>query len=152
MRYSIDSSALIFAWSRPYQHERFPSFWNSMDQLIQDGILIASDEVKMELARKQDDLFEWIQQRQQMFIEVGPDIQREVSRILTAFPDLVHPDSHRPQADAFVIAVARIENCKVVTQEKGGKLTRPKIPYVCAQYNIDCIDLYEFVAEQDWSF
>jgi len=45
-----------------------------------------------------------------------------------------------------------VNNCADVTREKGGSRKKPKIPYVCNQYGITCMNLYEFVAEQDWVF
>jgi hypothetical protein len=108
-----------------------------MDQLIQDGTLIASDEVRMELREKQDDLFGWVEQRRQMFIPPTPRIQAEVRRILTPpCSGLLDPNSPRPEADAFAIALVIVKNCKVVTQErKRKKLT--KIPSVCDHFGID---------------
>jgi len=40
----------------------------------------------------------------------------------------------------------------VVTGEKGGSLKSPKIPYVCAQENITCIDFLDLIKEQKWKF
>jgi len=150
--YSIDTSALIYAWNLAYPQIRFPSLWREMDSLINNGILLATDEVKNELSIQQDELYKWIQQREAMFVQLELDIQMELEQILNKFPNAGHSESLSPNADPLVVAVARVRKCAVVTQEKGGSNTNPKIPYMCSYYKIRCIDLFDFVKEQNWSF
>ena len=152
VRYSIDTSALIYAWNQPYKPVRFPAFWKRMEELIRAGELAASDEVRQELSRKEDDLHKWVQQRSGLFVPLEEDIQQESERILARFDRLIDKDSPYTQADPFVIALAKVNECKVVTQEKYRLNDESKIPYVCRYYSIECIDLYAFVAEQDWVF
>ena len=127
VRYSFDTSAFIYAWHHPYRPDRFPSVWHEIDELMQKGILLAIDEVKAELSLQRDDLFRWIQQRRELFIPQTQDIQQEVKQILKRFPDFARPQSLKPHADPFVIALAKVQNCIVVTQEKGGSESKPKI-------------------------
>ena len=68
MRYSFDTSAFIYAWNVAYRPEIFPSVWDRIDQLICDGVLIASDEVREELTKKQDELSKWVQNAAGLFV------------------------------------------------------------------------------------
>lgn len=152
MRYSIDTSALIHAKNYPYRQTMFPCFWRKMDELIEARILAASDDVKEEINFIDDDLSTWVKQRNGLFVPLERAVQERTNEILASFPALVDPDDARTNADASVIALAMVNNCAVVAQEKGGSKKKPKIPYVCEQYGIMYMDLYEFVAEQDWVF
>lgn len=152
MRYSIDTSVLIYAKNFPYRQAVFPCFWREMDELIQARVLAASDDVKEEINFVDDDLSRWVKQRSGLFVPREKAIQERTNEILARFPGLVEPDDARTDADASVIALAMVNNCIVVAQEKGGSINKPKIPYVCEQYGVTYMDLYEFVAEQDWVF
>ena len=56
-------------------------------------------------------------------------------------------------ADPFVIALAKQQNCKVVTEEvPTHNMNSPKIPDVCAAYNIECIDFIAFAREEKFAF
>lgn len=152
MRYSIDTSALIHAKNYPYRQTMFPCFWRKMDELIEARVLAASDDVKEEINFIDDDLSRWVKQRSGLFVPPERAVQERTNEILASFSDLVDPDDARTNADASVIALAMVNNCAVVAQEKGGSKKKPKIPYVCEQYRVTYMDLYEFVAEQDWVF
>ena len=152
MRYSVDTSIFIHAWNKAYPYERFPSLWREMGVLIDKGILIAADEVKGELEVQKDELYKWVQQRSHIYIQSTAIIQQEVTNILKQFRGLANENSLIPVADPFVIALAKVKDCTVITQEKGGSIKNPNIPIVCKYYKIRCIDLFEFVNEQNWSF
>ncbi|NBC31553.1 MAG: DUF4411 family protein [Alphaproteobacteria bacterium] len=40
----------------------------------------------------------------------------------------------------------------VVTEEKGGSAKKPKMPYVCDQEDLRCIDVLQFIRDQKWQF
>src|SRR5262245_4712998 len=57
--YSIDTSTLLGGWVRYYPPDVFGSVWNGLKSLGNGGILVASEEVVEELAKKQDDIWKW---------------------------------------------------------------------------------------------
>lgn len=63
MKYSVDTSALLDGWRRYYPPDVFPPVWKKLDELIEDKILIASEEVLFELKRKDDDVYSWARDR-----------------------------------------------------------------------------------------
>ena len=153
MRYSIDTSAILECWVRWYPPDVFPSLWTKIDQLIDDGVLIASDEVKEELSKKDDEVFDWAKKRSRMFVPLTTEIQKAAAEILSKFDRLVDSRKDRSEADAFVIALAKVENCSVVTAERhSGTATRPRIPNVCEYYGIRCVNILQFIREQGWRF
>ena len=153
MKYSIDTSSLIHGWHRAYTIENFPGFWNDLDNLIRSGDLRAVREVKEELKRKDDDLFKWVKDRDEMFIEIDESIQKAVTKILCVHERLLDTRKGRSGADPFVIALAQVNNCRVISQEpRTNKPEKPNIPDVCFAMNIKCRNLLQLIQDEDWVF
>ena len=171
-RYSIDTSALIDAWSIVYTLKCFPSFWECIDDLIRQGVIRAAFEVKAELIKQRDevekellnqyeedkkakqkaegDIYRWFSSKDEFFVRRTQDIATYSSEIINRFGrQLIRPTATRTVADPYVIALARADNRIVVTQEKP-KDRKVNIPSVCQYYGIRCIDLHRFANEQDW--
>ena len=73
--------------------------------------------------------------------------------ILLEFPTLVDSRKECSQADPFVVALTKVKNCSVVSEEKNpGTARRPRIPGVCRHFGINCINLVQFIREQGWRF
>lgn len=154
MNYCIDTSALIDAWVRWYPKEMFPSLWEKVDVLIEDGRLISSEEVLQELERKEGDtLHEWAKERQDLFLPLDDEIQTCGSQVMATHPRLVDARAGKSFADPWVIATARTNDCIVVTGEGPGRSPdRPKIPDVCRDMRIPCIGFVELIRQEEWRF
>ena len=153
MQYSIDTSALLDAWVRWYPPDIFLRLWENIDGLIAEGNLIATEEVLVELKKKEDDVFSWAKERNQIFYPITEDIQNEVTEILKIFPTLVDSRKDRSQADPFVIALAIVRDCTVVTGERNtGTTHKPRIPIVCDHFGVRNINIVALIREQDWRF
>ena len=115
--------------------------------------LIATEEVLFELERKDDEVYEWALDRRKMFLPIDAGIQTAVQDILRDHPRLVDTRRSRSAADPFVIALAKVEEATVITQERAtNRSDRPHIPDVCAAQTIRCIDLLQVIKEQNWIF
>ena len=124
-----------------------------MQGLIDVGRIIAPHEVRVELEQKDDEVLEWALARSHMFVPLDEAIQIEVAEILQQYPRLLDTRKNRSGADPFVIAVARLRQITVVTQENPtGSLDKPNIPDVCKQLGIDCIGLLELAEREGWVF
>lgn len=151
--YSIDTSALVDGMGRYYLPKVFNSLWQSIDGLIDEGRMMATEEVRVEIERKADHLAEWCKRRSRMFIEIDEEIQPVVTEVLTAHGRLVKALSNRSSADPFVIALAKVKGASVVTAERhSNSLNRPKIPDVCDAMGIRCLSLVEMMDGEGWSF
>ncbi len=104
-----------------------------------------------EIRKKDDSLAEYCEARLEMFVEIKDNIiQNYVIEILRKYPRLVDTKKDRDGADPFVIAFAQTGTPyhTVVTEEKGGGLKSPRIPFVCQHKNIRCINLVQLIIEQ----
>ena len=155
MLYSFDTSAFLEPWIRHYPRDHFPSLWERLGDLIKSGNIIATEEVLIELERKDDDVYRWALGRRQMFKPMYRDVQQAAMSILAQYPRLVNDIKNRSGADPFVIALAQIqmEDCAVVTYETHGSIpNRPRIPDVCDALGIRCINVRGLIQEEGWRF
>lgn len=154
MKYSIDTSALIAAWSENYPPDRMPDLWEvKIEEMIENGELMAAEEVLGELEKKHDDLYRWAKKHQKMFIPIDEKIQKALTNIINKYTELVNYKTGRSGGDPWVIALAQVENCKVITGEKPStNLSKPKIPNICTALKIPCLNILDFLRDQDLKF
>ena len=84
----------------------------------QKGGARATDEVRRELEKQDDDLTAWCNKQQNLFVAIDDEIQILVAEILQNYPRLVESGGRRFGADPFVIALAKIHKSTVVTAEQ----------------------------------
>ncbi len=150
MSYCIDTSALIAAWSERYPIRTFPRVWERIDDLITAGRLVAPEEVRLEVKKKGDGLFSWINARRMMFVDLEPSIQQRAREILRDYPWLLKNTPDKSPADPFVIALALERKLVVVTEEAPGSAKKPKIPFVCEASSIECTNVLGLLAKEGW--
>lgn len=156
MSYVFDTSS--FRILRHYYPNRFPSVWAGLDELVASGQIISTREVFNELERFDDPgpILDWAKDHKDIFATPTNDETEFVARILQVqhFQSLIAQKSiltGRPVADPFVVAAAAVKLGTVVTQETF-KPNAAKIPNVCQHFDIPCMNLEEFMAQQGWNF
>lgn len=146
--YIIDACALIDAAKHYMLNKRtFSSVWEKLEELIRDGVLISSIEVKDEV--KDEDIAEWLLRNSNMFIPLTEEVQKETTKILRDYPTLIKLTSKgNSNADPFLLATAILYNAIIVTNETpaGEKSTVRKIPDVCKALDIDWMNLNKFIS------
>jgi Domain of unknown function (DUF4411) len=152
MPYCVDTSAWLDGWRRHYSPDVFPSLWQRIQDQITAGSIFSSEEVYVELAKKDDDLHKWIQSHKEMLIPPSEPIQQKVTALLTKYPRLVDTLKGRSQADPFVIATASEMKATVVTGEAFGTQDRPRIPFVCQTEGIRCVNFLDMIRELKLTF
>lgn len=155
MIYCIDTSAWLDGWVRDYPNEVFPSLWERLSEAIEEGVLKCSEEVYVEIKKKDDGLRDWLKSRKKVLVPIDEEILATVSELLAAYPRLVDTHRDRSQADPFVIATAERlgRGTVVVTGEKPrGKLDTPKIPDVCDVRGIRHATFLDMLRQLGWRF
>jgi hypothetical protein len=117
-----------------------------------DGTLAIHEEVLFELEAKQDELFKWAKARRGYFVSHDDMMQNMARTVLADFPRLVMSGRGRNQADAFVIALARVHGLAVVTEEHGGSHDKPRIPFICQYYSIPTLPPVNLIRAMGWRF
>jgi hypothetical protein len=154
MPYCVDTSAWLDGWQRHYPRDVFPSLWAKLDEVIDAGEIICSEEVYIELERKADDLHDWVKDRKVMLVPLTARIQETAIALLSDYPRLVDTLRGRSKADPFVIATAiERQGSIVVTGEYAtGRLDKPRIPDVCEAKGIACISFLQMIRDLKLSF
>lgn len=157
LKYSIDASAILDAWARYYPIDLFPSFWDRFEEMIKNGIGMAIELIERELSKKDDRCIKWFKSRNlhNFFYEIDNKIQNSVSTFLSNqnYQRLVEDRKGTFGADPFVIAFAQVKDLIVVTGEKpSNNLIKPKIPDVCKDIGIECINIIELMRIEKWIF
>ncbi len=154
MIFCLDTSAWMDGWSRDYPKDVFPSLWKNLETQITTGNIKSSEEVYVEIKKKDDELYSWLKNRKiKIFVPIEEEIQELVSEILADHPRLVDTKKNRSQADPFVIATAEYLNAVLVTGEKASnKIEIPKIPDVCQHRGVACCSFLEMLRRTGWQF
>lgn len=152
VKYVFDSNIFINL-QRRQPIDIFPSLWNKIGDLMSDGTIISSQEVYDEIMIGGDDLEKWAKARKVYFLPSDVSVQHEVRTILSTHRGLVEGGSKKNSADPFVVALAKQQQCKVVTEEvRTRNVKAPKIPDVCDAYQIKCVDFVGFAREEKFAF
>jgi len=101
-------------------------------------------------------LRQWVDDRGRIFVPTG-DLLAQAQAIQGQFPGLLDPKAEFEEADAYVIALARMRDGIVVTQETPASEKRnPRrthfIPDVCRDLGIPCINLLGLMRREGWRF
>jgi Domain of unknown function (DUF4411) len=138
---------------------RFPTIWAKMDELVQNKALRSVREVRREIEINCpfDYIEAWVKKHHSIFLPPTDEEAQIVAEIFKKeqYRGLVRRQKMLkglPVADPFIIAAAKAnkEGC-VVTQESlkpGGA----RIPTVCDDLKIDCIDLEKFLEQQELKY
>lgn len=151
--YSFDTSAILNGRRDLFRPTVFQTLWAQIEDAIAAGQIRSVDEVQRELARRDDDARQWADAQTDLFVPLELPIQQSAKQILSVHPRLVGQGGRRSAADPFVIALAMVRNGTVVTEETArGNLTSPRIPDVCADLGVPCLNLMEYIEAQGWTF
>lgn len=157
MMYVFDTNAFSQLF-HSYYRGRFPSLWGNFDELVVSGLIISTREVYREI---EDDrvksLRDWGKDNKELFPVPTVDEAVFVAQIFAEkrFQQIIEQKKilkGGKNADPFVIArAATVEGGAVVTMEKFKK-NGTKIPNICKYFNVDCMDLEEFMEAEGWKF
>lgn len=152
-RYSFDTSAILNGRRDLFRPTVFRGLWGLIEDAIAARQVRSVDEVRRELAKRDDDAKRWADAQSDLFCPLDTAIQQSATQILRSHPNLVKQGGQRSGADPFVIALAMTYQGKVVSEETAsGNLDKPRIPDVCAAIGVPCLTLMDYIEEQGWAF
>lgn len=153
MIYVFDTSAFIEGWNDLYPPDTFPDLWVRVEGLIEQGKIIAPDEVSRELGRKDDALKAWGKANRKAFVAWEGSFLVRSKVITNRYRRMLDQKPGKNGADPLVVALALDRSATVVTEERGsGNLTSPGIPDVCKAEKVPCINLLTFIKNQKWKW
>ena len=153
---ACDSSSLVMASGVLYPMDNFPALWAKIEELIRSDRLKMSEPVYDE-AMRGEVLRNWCREKElkpYLSSRVDESIQTAVRRIQSDYENLTHLHTSKSSADPWVIALAmQYPQGVVVTEEQPtGNLQGPRIPDVCKDLGIECINIAGLVTKENWVF
>lgn len=147
-KYVVDTCSFTHL-GRNYPPDVFPSVWEKVEELILDQLICSVDEVYFEIMSQDDTLSDWARRSRHIFLPIDEDVQRNAIDILQTHSNLLDLNKNKSGADPFLIALAMVHDCAVVTEEKpSGGPERSKIPDVCKAYGIVCMTVLEMLRRE----
>ncbi|MCY3907837.1 MAG: DUF4411 family protein [Anaerolineaceae bacterium] len=151
MNFSIDTSSLI-DWYKYYPKDVFASLWGMFTEACDNSVLVAHEYVLEELSRRDNDLLQWVKDRNNFILPLDEEVQRTATRIIGKYSLNKASHSSKIVADPFVISLAIRHDLVVVTEEKPGTKENPKIPFICKGENVACVNIVGFMRRMGWKF
>ena len=155
--YSVDSSSLMDWQGRYFPTDVFAGLVERVEELVVAGRFIAPALVKEEAgAVGTAGLIAWTESHTGIFVPTA-EVLADAQATQNQFAGLRDPKAEYEEADAYVIALARIRGGIVVTQETPAAEKRnPKrthfIPDVSRELGISCISLLGLMRREGWKF
>lgn len=160
-KYLLDSNFFLDSSLRYYQFDFFPDFWNWIKYKTQNSSIKTIKKVKQELDKKDDFISGFIRELpKDFFIDEIKYLENyaqviQSSQNMDFNPSAKEKFAQGHRADAWLLAVAQRDNFIVVSNEKMPNKKEKKnikIPRMCVELKIQCIDIFDFIKEQKLEF
>lgn len=156
--YCLDANVLIQAWQKYYSPKICPDYWDRLNELGKAGIIFLPSMVYEEITRTEDELSDWLKKSDIPKEAINEDVTNKLKLIYSSDPKhklLADNTKGRSLADPWLIAHAMSRGAIVVTKEE--MITRAdskkvKIPNVCKNMGVPCIDDFEFIHQLHFKF
>ena len=155
--YAVDSSSLMDWQGRFYPTDVFKGLVERIEGLIAEARFLAPALVQEEVDKiGTAELAEWIARHPNMIVPTA-QVLTQAQMIQSQFAGLLDPKAEYEEADAYVIALARMRSGTVITGETSASQKRnPKrshyIPDVCRELGIPCISFLGLMRREGWWF
>jgi hypothetical protein len=157
-KYCLDANVLIQAWQKYYSPKICPDYWDVLSGLGVQGRIFLPQEVFEEITGTDDDLANWLKGSGIPEYKTDGRVTECLKAIYANNPahkKLVDNTKQRSLADPWVIAHALKEDATLVTKEEiitANNTTKIKIPNVCDNMGVRCINDFQLVEELNIQF
>ncbi|MEX2564415.1 MAG: DUF4411 family protein [Cyclobacteriaceae bacterium] len=152
--YILDTNVFIEPWTKYYSPKFCTGYFECLNKLGNNGVIAIPEMVQKEVAKVDDDLAHWLLNKSDIpVLNITESVQQALRSIYSHDPKhtrLTDTTKGRSMADPWVIAHAIVEKATVVSKEEKvvTKVSKKvKIPNVCDNMGIRCIQDFEFIEE-----
>lgn len=161
--YCLDTGFFIQAWNLNYTPEICPSFWEVIAELAEAGKVFSPVEVLKELKKRDDSLYQWAKDQDNLFLKIGDDDAVETAFIEVINDEegkrLIQHEKTRSPADPWLVAWCIVHDATLVTTEAKStsefdkaKTTKRKLPDVCDKFDVPWMNPSQFVHDVGINF
>ena len=158
MPYILDTNVLIEAKDTYYKFDVCRGFWDWLTMQNNAGNLYSVTAVHNELKKGQDELSEWAAARgSKFFLPTNPFTKAAMLKVSDAVENMQYTkhaiDEFFNAADYYVVTEACARQGIVVTREQpSDSKNRIKIPNICDELEIGCLDTFEMLYAENARF
>jgi hypothetical protein len=165
LRFLLDTNCFIEPCNTYYPFCYAPAFWAALIHGHEAGMVFTLNEVKKEITEKKiDEISNWIGQKgfPATFVQKVTDVTiqryKEIQNWVGQHPYFSRSEKNKfadKKTDGYLVAHAKASNMVIVTQEKfivDPKATRIKIPNLCKQFDVECINLFGMLKQLNVRF
>ena len=147
--YIIDTSSILSQKDTELHRRTInKTLWKYIDELIKQKRIVTCSEIMEEVNDK--DIKKWYVGLNGEILPIDDEDQTNVKKVVTSNPQLVDFKENKSSGDAFLIATAMKYGYTVITEEN--KTKQKKIPFVCKNLNVHCVDIIGLCEQEGWSF
>lgn len=148
-RYIIDTSSILSQKdNEPHRRTINKTLWRHIDELVQQKRIVTCSEIIEEV--NDAGIKKWFLDLHGEILPIDDEIQENVKKVVTSNPQLVDFKQMKSSGDAFLIATAIKYGLTVITEEN--KKGEKKIPFVCRDLRVPCVDILGLCENEGWSF
>ncbi|MDD5356489.1 MAG: DUF4411 family protein [Candidatus Omnitrophica bacterium] len=151
--YVFDTGVWVILF-RHYPEATFSGLWKSFNLMVAEGRILSSSEVLRELKSFEDFVYKQASGIDHVFSKPSIEELKIIKDLANKYKYLVsgrNINNGSPVADCHVLALARAKNGIVVTTERF-KPNSQKMPNICNELGIGCLDLNKFFEQEKWEF
>lgn len=150
--YCVDASSILhMQWH--YPPDVFARIWERFAQDADAGLLITTEVVVEELAKKGDHASLFVKGLKGFGHKMDGATIEHASRVLRQVPHIIDAQNPNPQADPYLVGLSIVRGAVLVTQEKSAPNSKKaKLPDVCQSFNVSCISLLDLARARGWKF
>lgn len=163
-KFLIDANTLMTASRFFYAYDLAPSFWETFEEEIKAGNIVLLDMVKAEIDKGQDELKEWVSEREddfQVCNHIDSEIIPKYAEVMQYIQECgfynergLNEWARNEVADPWLIAAAVVKDYKLITFEQSAgslnvknKSGRVKIPDVAKHFDVEVHNLFQMMRQ-----
>ena len=163
-KFLIDANTLMTASRFFYAYDLAPSFWETFEEEIKAGNIVLLDMVKAEIDKGQDELKEWVSEREddfQVCNHIDSEIIPKYAEVMQYIQECgfynergLNEWDRNEVADPWLIAAAAVKDYKLITFEQSAgslnvknKSGRVKIPDVAKHFDVEVYNLFQMMRQ-----
>lgn len=146
-KYVIDLCVLtsFFRKDGYYNKNVMKTLWNKVEEMIESGLIVSHIEVMKEIEKGTDNLVLWAKSHKYMFYDYSEKQIEVVKNIGVDHPKFLEQKKIDFNADPWLVAQAKEYGLSIITREMTGA---DKIPSICGELGIPCLDMIRFLEKE----
>jgi predicted nucleic acid-binding protein len=155
----IDANFFIESFTKHYSPHLVSNLWGTLSEFAQKNEIYTISYVQEEINQLSDELSSWFNQSGFPILPLTEEVKKCFGIIIQRYKKSLNNDNlpkGMSNTDVWIVAYAMAEKAIVVTRENPivdrTKTSKVKIPDVCSDFHIGCVNDYTFLQLNGFQF